>query len=280
MPEPTLSQILILIPSRFHSTRLPGKPLLPIAGKTLLKRVWDIALLAGKYAKEHKIAEVRSMVLTEDTRILSYCEDESIAVLKTSEHCNSGTERVAEAVAQMDDNLDLVINLQGDNALCPPWFLVELIKAHIQYPSVDILTPYVQLDWPALDTLRHAKSSTPFSGTTVVFNKQLEALWFSKQILPAIRNENTLRQASKKSPVARHIGIYAYKKEVILNFSQLAASQYEVYEGLEQLTFLENGLKIHMVEVDYQGRQGMSGVDSPEDISRAEKIIADDGELI
>ncbi len=272
-------KVIILIPARYHSSRLPGKPLANILGKTLLARVWDIALIATKQAVSKFQCQISTLVLTEDSRIIDYCKTQHIDALLTSDKCQSGTERAVEAMEKTQTNAELIINLQGDNALCPPWFLTDMIESYIKQPA-EVITPYVTLNWQELDAFRKLKETTPFSGTTVVFNENHEAIWFSKQVLPAIRNEKKLREVQDLSPVARHIGLYGFQRKTLSQYQQLKKSPYEIFEGLEQLTFIENDIKIKMVKVDYQGRQGLSGIDSPEDIERAEKIIAKDGEFI
>ena len=276
------TEILILIPARFDSKRFPGKPLADLCGQTLLQRVWQIAQTAQSNIKNtHPSLKIQTYVATEDQRIVEHCQQHAMACLLTSDQCNSGTERAAEALIQLKSNADYVINLQGDNSLCPPWFVEEIISnilntADSSQPSVT--TPYVQLSWEALDSLRLEKQTTPFSGTCVIENHEHKALWFSKNIIPAIRKESSLR-SQPLSPVKRHIGLYAYHRDILLNLKTLPHTPYEDLEGLEQLTFLEAGIPIHLVEVDYRGRTGMTGIDSPEDLARAQHIIETEGEI-
>lgn len=267
-----VNDILIVIPARYNSSRFPGKPLAPILGKPMLQRVWE----TSQRAIEGHSAD--AIVATEDERIYDFCQTHNIAVTMTSEACNTGTERALETVKTLDHPAQFIVNLQGDNVLCPDWFVSRLIEAYQANPIPQVITPYVKLNWEELDTLRTNKEKTPFSGTTVVFDQSERAKWFSKQIIPAIRKEDKLRQQEPFSPVCRHIGLYGYHREVLLQLPNLAPCRYENYEGLEQLAFLENDIPIQMVEVDYRGREGMSGVDSPEDVARAEAILQQEGE--
>lgn len=264
---------LVVIPARYGSTRFPGKPLAKIAGKEMLLRVVDIA----KKGTQHSHARI--VVATEDQRIMDFCNQHQIECLMTSDSCKTGSDRVCEAVKILDVKPDLIINLQGDNPVCPPWFIEELIKAFEEDTSVDLVTPCTELSWEALDKLRDSKKTTPFSGTTCVADKNGYALWFSKNIIPAIRKEDDLRSKSSKSPVLRHIGLYGYKYESLFKFKSLDESSYEKLEGLEQLRFLENGMKIKIAKVDYRQFEGMSGVDSPEDVKRAEALFEKYGEF-
>lgn len=264
---------LVVIPARYGSTRFPGKPLAKIAGKEMLLRVVDIA------KKGTQNASARIVVATEDQRIMDFCNNHHIECLMTSDSCKTGSDRVCEAVKILNVKPDLIINLQGDNPVCPPWFIEELILAFEKDTSVDLVTPCTQLSWEALDKLRESKKVTPFSGTTCVADKNGYALWFSKNIIPAIRKENDLRANSDKSPVLRHIGLYGYKYDSLFKFKSLNETAYEKLEGLEQLRFLENGMKIKIAIVDYKQFEGMSGVDSPEDVKRAEALFEKYGEF-
>ncbi|NOU51237.1 3-deoxy-manno-octulosonate cytidylyltransferase [Pseudoalteromonas sp. JBTF-M23] len=268
-----MHKTLIVIPARYGSTRLPGKPLIKIAGREMLLRVADIA----SDVCQHQ-AQCEYVVATDDERIVQLCEQNQVPCVMTSEHCSSGTERCYDVLQQLADKPDFIVNLQGDNPLCPPWFISSLIESWRASDVGEVFTPYVELTWQELDKLREVKKSTPFSGTTVQINKAQLALTFSKNIIPAIRKEANMRAASELSPVKRHIGLYGYTAKALEAYFSLPESTYESCEGLEQMRFLENEMAVKMVPVSYQGRTGMSGVDSPEDIERAEAIIASDGE--
>lgn len=265
----------IVIPARYASTRLPGKPLVMICGQTMLQRVVNLALAATA-----GLINVSVVVATDDERIMQHCCELGVAAVMTHPDAPSGTDRVAQAVQQMSDKPDFILNMQGDAPLTPPDFLQAMIKAFIASPS-DMVTPVTQLSWDELDELRKSKLITPFSGTTAVFNEATgEAFWFSKTILPAIRNEEALRKRVGKSPVFRHIGLYGYSRRMLEAYHTLPESKFEQLEGLEQLRLLENGYTIRCVPVDFCGQANMSGVDSPEDVMRAEALIAKHGELL
>lgn len=264
---------LVVIPARYGSTRFPGKPLAKIAGKEMLLRVVEIA------QKGTKNTDAKIVVATEDERIETFCKAHQIECMMTSDACKTGSDRVCETVKKLGIKPELIINLQGDNPVCPPWFIEELIKTFESDKNVDLVTPCTRLSWQALDKLRESKKSTPFSGTTCITDKNGYALWFSKNIIPAIRKENDLREKGDLSPVLRHIGLYGYKYDSLFRFKELDESSYEKLEGLEQLRFLENGMKIKVALVDYGAFEGMSGVDSPEDLKRAEELFAKYGEF-
>jgi len=265
----------LIIPARYGSTRLPGKPLALIAGQTLLQRVVRIAQAAAKDR-----ADVTCVVATDDERIAQHAQDIGALCVMTPASCPTGTDRAALAVKGLAFTPDFVLNLQGDAPLTPPDFLTAMIDAFAAAPC-DLITPVTQLSWDELDRLREDKKATPFSGTTVAFDAQTGlAHWFSKNIIPAVRKEEKLRGQSELSPVWRHLGLYGYSRTMLEKFVTLPEGPFEALEGLEQLRVLEHGYKIRCVPVSYRGRANMSGIDSPEDILRAEALIAKHGELV
>lgn len=270
-----MSDILIVIPARYGSSRFPGKPLAKIAGVEMLKRVADIAKSVAD-----KNSDCRYTVATDDGRIVDFCLAKNIPVALTSDSCQSGTERSWDVVEKLAQKPRFIINLQGDNPLCPPHVIQALID-NWRAVSADVFTPFIQLSWEEYDQLIVNKQSTPYSGTTVLVNNAGFAMAFSKATLPAIRNLAEARRQLEKSPVKRHVGLYGYTYSALHDYFTLTPSLCEqsYIEGLEQMRFLENGLKIKMVEVDYRGRKTTSGVDSPDDIARVESILAEFGEL-
>lgn len=259
----------IIIPARYASTRLPGKPLREVAGKTMLQRVVELAQVAARDA-----ANVQVCVATDDDRIAAHCAVIGVRCVMTPAQCRTGTDRVEAAVNLLTEVPDLVVNLQGDAPLTPPDFVTAMIDSYRRQP-VDCVTPVTQLSWQQLDALRENKKATPFSGTTAVFDTASgQAFWFSKTIIPALRNEAVLRECSPLSPVFRHIGLYGYSRPMLRRFVTLPEGHFEALEGLEQLRMLEHGYRVRCVPVDYRGRPSMSGIDSEEDIARAERLLA------
>lgn len=273
--ENLIMKTAIVIPARYASTRLPGKPLAMISGQTMLQRVVRLSQTAAEGLKN-----VSVIVATDDERIVQHCKQIGIAYMMTPAESPSGTDRVAEAVRQMKDKPDFILNMQGDAPLTPPDFLRAMIESFADSPC-DSVTPVTQLTWEQLDKLRQNKLTTPFSGTTAVFDEKTgNGFWFSKVIIPAMRKEDDLRKKSDKSPIFRHIGLYGYSLAMLEKYITLPESKFEKLEGLEQLRILENGYNIRCVPVDFKDRANMSGIDSPEDIARAEALIAKHGELL
>lgn len=272
-----MKRFAIAIPARYNSTRFPGKPLVKIAGKTMIQRVLEIAHKAAEPYGEN----IDVFVTTDDKRIADHVEDDLGAhCINTPPSCKTGSDRVLSALRQLSEWPDFVINLQGDAPFTPPVVVQDIIEGFNLNPKAEVITPVHRLSWEGLDELRKAKNKTPFSGTTVVVNNKKQALWFSKSILPAIRNEKELRAASPHSPVYQHIGLYGFRSDVLEQFCSLPEGIYEKLEGLEQLRMLENGIRITAVEIQPEHGTIQSGIDSPEDIKRAEKFFAKCGEII
>ena len=270
-----MDKILIVIPARYGSSRFPGKPLAKIAGVEMIKRV---AAVAESVCRKNPFCTY--VTATDDARILNFCAAESIPALMTSETCRSGTERCRDAVNRQGGKADFIINLQGDNPLCPPHVIQALIDEW-RSTAADVVTPCVRLTWEEYENLLQSKTVTPYSGTTVLVDNQGFALAFSKAVLPVVRDVDEAKNNLEISPVRRHIGLYAYTRSALESYFTLPPSLGErnYIEGLEQMRFLENGLRVKMAEVDYRGRKTSNGVDSPEDLKRVAQILDEFGEL-
>ncbi|MEM7688726.1 MAG: manno-octulosonate cytidylyltransferase [Pseudomonadota bacterium] len=264
--DPSEPYDLIVIPARFGSTRLPGKPLMKIAGKTLLERV-----VANARRAAEAVGDCAFVVATDDERIAGHASALGAPVAMTSPDLDSGSARAHAAAKQQDLAPRGVINLQGD----APFIAAETIAALIETlreGHADVATPVYQLDWERLDRLREHKRTAPFSGTTCVRDAEGRALWFSKTIIPALRGEEALR-AQAMSPIWQHLGLYAYSLKALEWFVATEAGHYETLEGLEQLRFLENGWSIATVPVA-PPTHALSGIDTPQDLKLAEDAIA------
>jgi 3-deoxy-manno-octulosonate cytidylyltransferase (CMP-KDO synthetase) len=265
------SSTLIVVPARYGSTRLPGKPLLAIAGRTLLERVTAVARAAAVLAGNCEV-----VVATDDQRIADHARAIGAEVAMTASDLDSGSSRAC-AAARMRAQTGaqrpgLVINLQGDAPFIPPALVAGLI-ATLRSGDADVATPVYRLDWARLDALRAHKQAAPFSGTTCIRAEDGRALWFSKTIIPTLRAEAKLRASGPLSPVWQHLGLYGYRMVALEWFADAAPGHYETLEGLEQLRFLEAGRTVATVEVDPPSHV-MSGIDTPEDLALAEDTIA------
>lgn len=185
---------------------------------------------------------------------------------------DSGSARACAAARTRTQPPSRVVNLQGDAPFVPPHVVAGLLST-LRSGEADVATPVYRLDWERLDRLRAHKQASPFSGTTCVRGQDGRALWFSKAIQPAIRDEEKLRTQSPFSPVWQHLGLYGYRMAALDWFASAPASTYEQLEGLEQLRFLEAGRTIATVAVDAP-QHAMSGIDTPADLALAEATIA------
>jgi 3-deoxy-manno-octulosonate cytidylyltransferase (CMP-KDO synthetase) len=254
---------IIVIPARYGSTRLPAKPLIQIAGCSLLERVWRITQSLQRISGIY--------VATDHAEVAASAQAFGAQVLMTSTHCRNGSERAAQVADQLQlPDRALLINLQGDAPLTPPW-VVQAMVDEMQSCDADIGTPAIRLVGADLQRFLEEKKLTPASGTTVVMNQNQEALYFSKAVLPFARTEQT--------EVYRHIGLYAYRAKALRQLLKWPESPLEKTEKLEQLRALENGMRIKVTVVDYRGRSHAC-VDAPEDIARVEAIIQREGELV
>ena len=261
---------LIVVPARFGSTRFPGKPLALINGISMVRRTAKAAQEAAT-----QIENCSYVVATDNEEIKNNCESYDIAVVMTSQDLPTGSDRAHAAAVSFAPDADYIVNLQGDAPFTPIDHIVAVAKALKN--GADVATPYVQLSWDALDELRAHKKTAPFSGTSVIVGKDNKAIWFSKNLIPAIRKEDTQRETTELSPICRHIGLYAFKRGALEKFVHLPESHLEKLEGLEQLRLLENGLTIECVRVE-PPKIATSGIDTPADLTLAEALIAKHGD--
>lgn len=267
---------IIVIPARYDSSRFPGKMLHPINGKPL---IWWTAFQAS-------LTGLATYVATDDERIAEAVKDLPVSVIMTSKHCRNGTERVAEAFEKLGDEneeyisqIDMVINWQGDNPLMPRLY-VNLMKQtfdRFKYSgrhNFDVITPYIRLDHKDAKQLRRQRVNNIIGGTTVVTKTDHSALYFSKEVLPYMDELDNVYS----TPVKYHIGAYCYKPEALLTYSLLEEGELEKKEGLEQLRFLENGLRVVCIPVPHDGFY--AEVNNPEDVAAVEAaLIQGDDEI-
>jgi 3-deoxy-manno-octulosonate cytidylyltransferase (CMP-KDO synthetase) len=262
---------LIVIPARFGSTRLPGKPLVEIAGRPMIERVAAIAMAAAR-----RLGDTEVVIATDDERIGNKAADLGLKVAMTSGDISTGSGRALAAVRELGLSPGLVLNFQGDAPFASPEHLVSAMTAS-RTQKVDVTTPLVQLSWRALDDFRHHKRQSPASGTTCIRRLDGGAVWFSKSIVPYMRNEKALRKTHELSPVLRHVGLYCFTFAALERFEAAPIGHYERLEGLEQLRMFDLGFSVHTVLVAATGID-VSGIDSPADVARAEAEIARHGD--
>lgn len=244
----------VVIPSRYQSSRLPGKPLADIAGKPMVQWVHQQALQAG--------AE-RVIVATDDPRIEAVVKGFGGEVCMTSPDHQSGTERLAEVVEKMgiaDDHI--IVNVQGDEPLIPP-SIIKQVAENLANSTAPMATLGVSIDEPE-------EVFNP-NAVKVVTDEQGYALYFSRASIPWDRDEWAKEDKTIRQPLMRHIGIYAYRAGFINTYINWQPSALEQIESLEQLRVLWYGEKIH---VALAKEAPAAGVDTPEDLEVVRKILA------
>jgi 3-deoxy-manno-octulosonate cytidylyltransferase (CMP-KDO synthetase) len=248
MGEPPFT---VVIPARYASTRLPGKPLLELAGRPMLQHVYERSLQSGA-------SEV--IIATDDPRIAEVVTNFNATVCMTSAEHTSGTERLAEVVATQGwDDDDIIVNVQGDEPLIPP----ALIKQVANGLANNAAAPVATLAYP----IQSMDEASDPNIVKVVLDKYGYALYFSRASIPCHRD----RQTVKDSSVAlRHIGLYAYRAGFLKHYGQLQPSPLESIEKLEQLRVLWHGMKIHVgIATEMPGH----GVDTREDLARVNELL-------
>jgi 3-deoxy-manno-octulosonate cytidylyltransferase (CMP-KDO synthetase) len=259
--------VLIVIPARFASTRYPGKPLVPLTGasgiaRTLIERSW--------LAAQSVSGIDRVVVATDDDRIRDVAQGFGAEVVMTSTDCRNGTERCAQAHAQLGGGYDIVVNLQGDAPLTPPWFIEDLVAGLRAAPQAEVATPVLRCDGTALAGFLADRRAGRVGGTTAVFAADRTALYFSKEVIPFTAHPY---DAHDPTPVFHHVGVYAYRPAALAAYPDWPEGPLERLEGLEQLRFLENGRKVLCTEVAARGREFWE-LNNPEDVARIEAMMA------
>lgn len=241
-----------IIPARFNSTRLPGKPLMDINGKTLIIRVLE------QCSKVDLLDEI--VVATDDERILEHVQNAGYKSVMTSADHGTGTERCDEALGKLDGEFDFVINIQGDEPFINPDHISALIE--VLNMEVDIAT----LCMPIVEE----NDLTDVNVPKLVLNKDNEVLYFSRSLIPFPRDNEKIKIEDGIGHL-KHIGIYAYRKDVLATIVDLPASDIEKIEQLEQLRWLFHGLKIKAEKVDFE--ESIS-VDTKMDLEKARQIAS------
>jgi len=261
--------VLIVIPARFASTRYPGKPLVELRGadgvaKSLIRRSWEAAMAVGG---------ARVVVATDDTRIADHARGFGAEVAMTPEQCRNGTERCAAVVAHLGSVPEIVVNLQGDAPLTPPWFVTDLIAGLRAAPEMGVATPVLRTDGAMLEGLLADRRAGRVGGTTAVFGTKGRALYFSKEVIP-YRGGTFAPEAI--TPVWHHVGVYAYRPDALAAYATWDEGTLERLEGLEQLRFLERGVAVLCVPVEARGRRFWE-LNNPGDVAVIETMMAEMG---
>ncbi len=265
------SDVTIIIPARYASSRYPGKPLAMLAGaggtrRSLLER----SVIAGRAAASAAGGQTGLFVATDDARIAAEAERIGAPVIMTDPDCRNGTERVAQAARRAGIDSEIIINLQGDAPLTPPAFVAALVAAMRAEPETGVATPILRCDEEALGHFLADRRAGRVGATTVVSNRLGQALYFSKEVLPFTDGR---RSVDGVVPVFHHVGLYAYRRAALDAYTGWEPGPLERLEGLEQLRFLENGHPIRTVEVSAAGAAFWE-LNNPSDVALIEGCLA------
>lgn len=234
-----------VIPARFHATRFPGKPLAPIAGVPMIRRVWEGAHTAKRL---HRV-----IVATDDARIAEACAGFGAETILTSSAHATGTDRIAEVAASLCD--PVIVNVQGDE---------PLIEGFVIDAAVDALAADAEAPMATVAHTADPDALTDPNRVKVVLDRRGRALYFSRSTIPFQRD------AAPAAPVWQHVGLYAYRREFLLRFVGLAPTPAECAESLEQLRALEHGFPIQVAVIE--GWRS-AAVDVPADVPRVEERL-------
>lgn len=250
-------KVLIVIPSRFGSTRFEGKPLVDIAGKSLVRRTYEQAL------KTNLDAEV--VVATDDQRIYDHVSAFGNCVMTSDQHV-SGTDRCFEVLSNINGQFDVMINLQGDEPFILP-SQIELLVSEFSEHHIDIAT----LQKPIKSTEELLNPNI----VKVISDSNSKAIFFSRQAIPYLRGFETSEWVNRFE-YKRHIGMYAFRTEICSELSLLLPSKLELVESLEQLRWLENGYTISVKDTDFVS----PAIDAPSDLITVDNFLKINPHLI
>ena len=246
------SDVAVVIPARYAASRLPGKPLIPIAGKPMIQWVYERAL------QIRNVSQV--IVATDDLRIADTVKQFGGVAIMTPENCANGSERVGIVAHQID--ADIVVNLQGDEPLISPAAVTQAIMALQQNPALSVAT----LGFPLEDAFDWQNPAI----VKVLVNCNMQAIYFSRAPIPHPRDD----EFQPLPLLFRHIGVYVYRKNFLLQFLEWPEGVLEKVEKLEQLRIVERGFPIHVVLAESLS----PGVDTPEDLPKVEELIKQRGQ--
>jgi len=240
-------KVIVVIPSRYASTRLPGKPLVPLAGKPMVQHVYERAKSAQTV---HRV-----MVATDDQRIMDAVTAFGGEARMTRSDHRTGTERIAEVAVHEDG--DVFVNVQGDEPLIDPVAIDTAVGALLEEPQAQIST--------VATPIRHGGDILDPNVVKTVLDFDGNALYFSRAPIPWIRDT----QQKLHVKYWKHLGLYVFQREALLEYPTLPQGELERIEQLEQLRWLENGWKIRVAEVAHDA----VSVDVPEDVTRVERLM-------
>ncbi len=242
-----MNKVIAVIPARYNSTRFPGKMMEILGNRTIITTTYQNVVETDLFDEV--------FVATDSELIFDEISKNGGKAVMTGEH-ETGSDRIAEAVENID--CDIVINVQGDEPFLKKEPLKQLIDVFSNDDKKEISLASLKIHLKELEEIQNPNN------VKVVTDNRGFALYFSRSVIPFRRDLDT------EIPYYKHIGVYAFRKEALIKFSSLPLTPLEICEKLEQLRYLENGMKIKMVETDFVG----VGIDTPEDLEKAKTLIS------
>jgi 3-deoxy-manno-octulosonate cytidylyltransferase (CMP-KDO synthetase) len=233
-----------LIPARYNATRFPGKLMQLLAGKTVIRHTYEASLSTGLFDEV--------IVVTDSDVIFNEIKSHGGKAMMSKKEHESGSDRIAEAAANMD--ADIIVNVQGDTPFVKKEPLQKLLQ-QFDDPSVQVAS--------MMQVLKEQKDIDDPNFVKVVVDKKMNALFFSRCVIPYLRN------TSAPFTYYEHIGVYGFQKQALLDFTNWPVTPLEDAEKIECLRYLENGVPLRMIIVDYMGVE----IDTPEDLKKAEELL-------
>ena len=257
----------IIIPARYNSTRFPGKPLTNLKlkngkSKPLIQLSWEAAKMVEGINNIY--------VATDNFEIKRTAESFGADVIMTSSDCENGTARCAEAMKIKSIDDDIIVNFQGDAPLTPKIFVENLIRTMNEDKTINVSTPILQCDKEHFSKLLTDRKNDRVGGTTVIFDNNNDALYFSKEVIPYLTKEKL--ETYNLVPVYHHVGVYAYRKDILNQYNSWKESHLEKLEGLEQLRFLAHGEKIRCILIE-ENNHLFWELNNPSDKKIIEKML-------
>ncbi len=245
--------ILGVIPARFASTRLMGKPLANIGGKPMIQHTYESALKSKLINK--------LIIAVDDNKVADVCKSFGAAVMITSKDIQTGSDRIA-VVAQEFPRADIIVNIQGDEPFIKGMMIDQAIEPLLFDHSVQVST--------LAKKIVSAEELTSPSVTKVVFDYENFALYFSRSPIPFVREAKDETEAIQLAEIYKHIGLYVFRRDALFRFTSLEQTDLESWEKLEQLRMLEHGFKVKVVVTEYD----TFSVDTPEDLKLARRLYS------
>ena len=242
-------KVIAIIPARYASTRFPGKPLVDLGGKPMIQRTYERVMAVQGW---HRV-----VIATDDLQIKAVAESFGAEIIMTHADHVSGTDRCAEVLSKIGEDIDYVVNIQGDEPFIEPEQLREVAAGFASEAPILTLIKKIQ------------DSETLFNTNTpkVICDEEGHALYFSRQTIPFLRGVEPSDWLNKHT-FFKHIGLYAYRADILPGLSALKPTSLELAESLEQLRWIQNGIRIKAIETQFE----TIGIDSPEDLEKIQKM--------